>query len=205
MEFWGLACGDWNSRWWLLIALHYHRFVYVSHNEQHCSYPSEVMSSSLPCAPPLSLPLPISFLPLSLYLFISFFLPHCPLPPSTIHSFISSPPLSSHLTRSLSSMWVATTLLSSRTPWNVLSVLKFEKFFQGGTPDPSLVGQAATIDPHQPLQYHSMHLLRTQVLRCTLFSLRKNVLGFFGLTGWDSWLNSRLYHNVAWCSHHEIK
>ena len=140
MEFWGLACGDWNSRWWLLIALHYHRFVYVSHNEQHCSYPSEVMSSSLPCAPPLSLPLPISFLPLSLYLFISFFLPHCPLPPSTIHSFLSSLPLSSHLTLSLSSMWVATTLLSSRTPWNVLSECWNLRNFSGGGPPSGWTG-----------------------------------------------------------------
>ena len=171
MEFQGLAGGNWNSRWWLLIALHYHRFVYVSHNEQHCSYPSEVMSSSLPFAPPpLSLSLPISFSPLylSTYLFpppsIALFLLRPFIPSlSPLHSFLSSPPLSSHLTLSLSSMWVVMTLLSSRTPWNVLSECwNFRTFSrEGPPPHPPLVGQDANTDPHEPLQYHFMHLLCT--------------------------------------------
>ena len=85
---------------------------------------------SLSSPRPLSLSLPISFSPLylSTYLFPS----PTPLPSSSfdhslppslspLHSVLSSPSLSSHLTLSLSSMRVVMTLLSSRTPWNMLS------------------------------------------------------------------------------------
>ena len=189
MKFRGLAGGDRNSRWWLLIALHYHRFVYVSHNQQHCSYPSEVMSLSLPFASPLSLPTYLFLAPLSLYLSISLSLHPLPsssfdhsLPPSLspLHSFLSSPPLSSHLTLSFSSTWVVMTLLSSRTPWNALpKCWNIRNFSEGGSPDPPLVGQDATTGPHQPFLYHSMHLLCTQMLCCTLLGLGTNTLGFF--------------------------
>ena len=64
-----------------------------------------------------------------------------------------------------------------------LRVLKFEKFFRGRIPGPLVVRQDATTDPHKFLQYHSMHLLCTQVLRCILLSLGNIVFGFFGLTG----------------------
>ena len=68
---------------------------------------------------------------------------------------------------------------------HALRVLKLEKFFQARPAplDPPLVGQNATADPLQPLQYHSMHILCTQVLSCTLLSLGTNMLGCFGLTG----------------------
>ena len=89
-------------------------------------------------SPSFSLPTYFLLAPLSLYLSISPSLPPSialflirPFIPSLspLHSFLSSTPLSSHLTLSLSSMWVATTLLSSRAPWNALSDFwNFRKF-----------------------------------------------------------------------------
>ena len=175
MEFRGLAGGDWYSRWWLLIALHYHRFVYVSHNQQHSSFTHQRSRLHLSLSP-----LPLFLSP---YLFLScpsislpIYFPLPPLPSSSfdhsfppslfpLHSFLSSPPLSSHLFLSLSSMWVVMTLLSSRTPWNMLSECwNFRNFSRLDPPPWTLLW----LDRMPP----QTHFSPCSIIRCTFFAPR---------------------------------
>ena len=94
-------------------SLRYRRFVYVSHY-QHCSYPSKVLSSSLPFAlPPFSLPtyfllIPLAPISLSFPPLLSSSFHHSLSPSlSPLHSFLSSLPLSLHFTLPLSGMSVS--------------------------------------------------------------------------------------------------